>query len=157
MVEPAEPRTMRASRDGTSTRLGGKQAEDDNMDDLAPGENIFELRLLVGHTAQVEPGFDRAWFERLKLTHDEPLSDVALNRKVVRPHIQGVDMDRAVVGEDNPATFMTVDFFEHETQATAVHSGLNVSVDHTLQYVAGPTLQVHPGSPRLVSALESMT
>jgi Ca2+-binding EF-hand superfamily protein len=90
IIEPSEPKTMRASRDGT-TRFGG--SDEDDMDDLAPGENIFELRLL------------------------------------------GVDIDKAVVGEDNPATFMTVDFFEHETQATAVHSGLNVTSDHTLQYV----------------------
>lgn len=90
IIEPSEPKKMRASRDGT-TRLGAN--DDDDMEDLAPGENIFELRLL------------------------------------------GVDIDRAVVGEDNPATFMTVDFFEHETQATAVHSGLNITSDHTLQYV----------------------
>jgi len=90
IIEPSEPKTMRASRDGT-TRLG--TSDEDDMDDLALGENIFELRLL------------------------------------------GVDIDRPVVGEDNPATFMTVDFFEHETQATAVHSGLNVTSDHTLQFV----------------------
>ena len=95
IVEPPEPRTMRASRDGSVARLSGSAVADDadDMEDLAPGENIFELRLL------------------------------------------GVDIDRAVIGEDNPATFMTVDFFEHETQATAVQAGLNITTDHTLQFV----------------------
>ena len=47
----------------------------------------------------------------------------------------GVDIDGGMIGEDNPATFNTVDFFEHETQATAVHQGLAVTANHTLQYI----------------------
>lgn len=87
--EPA-PQTMRASVNGLKNI---SKADEEDMDDLALGENIFELRLL------------------------------------------GVDIEKDAVDEANPATFMTVDFFEHETQATAVQNGLNVTVDHTLQYI----------------------
>ena len=92
MVELPEAKTMRASREGGTVRMSSK-AEQDDLADLAPDENIFELRLL------------------------------------------GVDIDGAALGEEDPATFMTVDFFEHETQATAVQQGLTVTADHTLQYV----------------------
>ena len=46
-----------------------------------------------------------------------------------------IDVDADKIGEKNPETFMTVDFFEHETQTTPVQQGLSVSTDHTLQYI----------------------
>jgi hypothetical protein len=85
---PAEaPRTMRASRDGRTTGLAAD--EQDDMDDLAPDENIFELRLL----------------------------SVDLDAAAAGAGTAGAGAG-AGAGEDNPATFLTCDFFEHDTQAT---------------------------------------
>lgn len=40
-----------------------------------------------------------------------------------------------VLGEEEPSTFLTMDFFEHETQATPVVAGLTPSYDMKVQYV----------------------
>ena len=83
---------LRSSQDGMAQDVTSKPPVDD-MADLSPGENIFELRLM------------------------------------------SVDVDADKIGEKNPETFMTVDFFEHETQTTPVQQDLSVSTEHTLQFI----------------------
>jgi First C2 domain of RPGR-interacting protein 1 len=41
----------------------------------------------------------------------------------------------ALRGESNPSTFLTVDFFEHETQATPLAAGWSVDVNQTYEFV----------------------
>jgi Ca2+-binding EF-hand superfamily protein/DNA repair exonuclease SbcCD ATPase subunit len=62
-------------------------------------------------------------------------SDLGAGENIFELRLLGVEIDRAVIGEPNPATFMTVDFFEHETQATAVVTGTEVEIEQTLQYI----------------------
>ena len=66
---------------------------------------------------------------------EDDLADLQAGENIFELRLLGVDIDGGMIGEDNPATFMTVDFFEHETQATAVHQGLAVTANHTLQYI----------------------
>ena len=93
VMEKPKAQTIRTSQE--TQDVASKTAVDD-LANLAPGENVFELRLM------------------------------------------SVEVDGAKIGEENPATFMTVDFFEHETQATAVTQGLSVNTDHTLRYIVKP-------------------
>tara|TARA_B110000977_G_scaffold136810_1_gene173758 strand:- start:23770 stop:29397 length:5628 start_codon:yes stop_codon:yes gene_type:complete len=65
----------------------------------------------------------------------DALADLAPGENIFELQLMSVEVDGAKIGEENPATFMTVDFFEHETQATAVQQGLSVNTKHTLQYI----------------------
>ena len=66
---------------------------------------------------------------------ESDMADLGAGENIFELRLLGVEIDRAVIGEPNPATFMTVDFFEHETQATAVVTGTEVEIEQTLQYI----------------------
>ena len=56
------------------------------------------------------------------------MDDLSADENIFELKLLGVDIDRAAIGTDDPTTFLTVDFFEHETQATAPMNGLNISM-----------------------------
>uniref|UniRef100_A0A061R9T6 Protein fantom n=1 Tax=Tetraselmis sp. GSL018 TaxID=582737 RepID=A0A061R9T6_9CHLO len=65
---------------------------------------------------------------------DEELSDLAPSENIFELHLASAALDEDAVGR-NPPTFLTVDFFEHETQASSVVSSTAPEYDHTIQYV----------------------
>ncbi len=51
-----------------------------------------------------------------------PRADLAENENIFEVHLASAELDVTLTG-DNPATFVALDFFEHDTQATPVVSG----------------------------------
>jgi hypothetical protein len=49
--------------------------------------------------------------------------------------LAGATLEGEVMGEEEPTTFLTMDFFEHDTQATPVVAGLTPFYDMAIQYV----------------------
>ena len=49
-------------------------------------------------------------------------ADLAENENIFEVHLASAELDVDLTG-DNPATFVALDFFEHDTQATPVVSG----------------------------------
>ena len=49
-------------------------------------------------------------------------ADLAENENIFEVHLASAELDVTLTG-DNPATFVALDFFEHDTQATPVVSG----------------------------------
>ena len=51
-------------------------------------------------------------------------------------HLHSAELARTALGADlDPSTFLSVDFFEHETQATSIFAGTEPMYDLTLQFV----------------------
>ena len=64
------------------------------------------------------------------------LDELREGENVLEFHVQGVSLSEHAFGADlEPSTFLTWDFFEHQTQATGVLTGLNPSYNYTVQYV----------------------
>lgn len=66
---------------------------------------------------------------------DEELAGLAPDENIFEVHLAGAALDEGVLGK-NPPTFLSMDFFEHETQATAVVSSVTPEYDHTVQVEA---------------------
>ena len=49
-------------------------------------------------------------------------ADLAENENIFEVHLANAELDVNLTG-DNPATFVALDFFDHDTQATPVVSG----------------------------------
>jgi hypothetical protein len=64
---------------------------------------------------------------------DDSLGD---DENVLELTLHSVAVDRAAVrGEAHPTTFLTVDFFEHETQATPLASGFSPEIEQAYEFV----------------------
>ncbi|KAK9810202.1 hypothetical protein WJX72_006558 [[Myrmecia] bisecta] len=61
--------------------------------------------------------------------------ELAPNENIFEVHISGAVLEAEAVGGAEAATFVALDFFEHETQATPVVGTLRPEYDTTVQYV----------------------
>mmetsp|Transcript_33299 Transcript_33299/g.94346 ORF Transcript_33299/g.94346 Transcript_33299/m.94346 type:complete len:1641 (+) Transcript_33299:88-5010(+) len=65
---------------------------------------------------------------------DEELADLEPDENIFELHLASAVLDEDAMGR-NPPTFLSLDFFEHETQATSVVSSGVPEYDHTIQYI----------------------
>eukprot|EP00873_Tetraselmis_striata_P020073 jgi/Tetstr1/440337/TSEL_028673.t1 len=65
---------------------------------------------------------------------EEELADLAPDENIFELHLASAALDEDALGK-NPPTFLSLDFFEHETQATPVISSSAPEYDHTIQFV----------------------
>lgn len=63
---------------------------------------------------------------------EEELADLAPDENIFEVHLASAALDEDALGK-NPPTFLSLDFFEHETQATPVVSSSAPEYDHTIQ------------------------
>lgn len=63
---------------------------------------------------------------------EEELADLAPDENIFELHLASAALDEDALGK-NPPTFLSLDFFEHETQATPVISSSAPEYDHTIQ------------------------
>jgi hypothetical protein len=67
---------------------------------------------------------------------EDDIPGLGPDENIAELHLEHLSLEKAALrGESNPNTFLTVDFFEHETQATPLAAGWSVDLSQTFEFV----------------------
>ena len=67
---------------------------------------------------------------------EDDIPGLGPDENIAELHLEHLTLEKtALRGESNPNTFLTVDFFEHETQATPLAAGWSVDLSQTFEFV----------------------
>ena len=67
---------------------------------------------------------------------EDDIPGLGPDENIAELHLERLSLEKSALrGESNPNTFLTVDFFEHETQATPLAAGWSVDLSQTFEFV----------------------
>jgi First C2 domain of RPGR-interacting protein 1 len=96
------------------------------VDDLSPRPDAPPAAVDAVRSAEVDDGAGEA----------DDIPGLGPDENILELHLLHLFIEKtALRGESNPSTFLTVDFFEHETQATPLAAGWSVDVNQTYEFV----------------------